>query len=278
MADPSARTAPASRGPAAGAPRDGRGPGRAARPRRPRTLPCPTCGESGAVRAGAVLELRRVHAAGRGRPLRDAPTGTSRRVSLTGRCQNWTPSAPDASPAAPQPAGRGGRRGTTSNSTGGVRRRRRPPATSATGSSEPSARLPPSPSRRSPPPSLPRRRSPTPSPSPRSRDDPPPADGGGRRRPSSRKATRPRTTRRPAPPQPSAEEVAHSEATAGEALLNIALKDTIAGGGLRFKNGKFLLHCPAGHPVKVDKKHAGKVGRCPTPGLPAAVPRSRPAA
>ena len=65
-----------------------------------------------------------------------------------------------------------------------------------------------------------------------------------------------------------ADEVAHSEAAGGDVLLEIAMRES--GGnrrrGLRIRGDKILLHCPAGHPVKVARKHGGKVGRCPHPG------------
>ena len=67
-----------------------------------------------------------------------------------------------------------------------------------------------------------------------------------------------------------APDVAHSEATGGEALLDIALADEARRGrrapkGLRVTADHFLLRCPAGHPIKVARKHAGKIGRCPDP-------------
>ncbi|MFH5805645.1 hypothetical protein [Alienimonas sp. DA493] len=70
---------------------------------------------------------------------------------------------------------------------------------------------------------------------------------------------------------PAEDDVAHSEATGGDVLLDIALQEVgqDRGGrrrGLVVKGDKILLHCPAGHPVKVARKHAGKVGRCPHPG------------
>lgn len=66
-------------------------------------------------------------------------------------------------------------------------------------------------------------------------------------------------------------DVNHSEATAGDVLLDIALQEVEQnrGGrrrGLKVRGDKILLHCPAGHPVKVARKHSGKVGRCPHPG------------
>ena len=68
-----------------------------------------------------------------------------------------------------------------------------------------------------------------------------------------------------------ADAVSHSEATGGDVLLDIAMQEETRnrGGrrrGLVLKGDKILLHCPAGHPVKVARKHSGKVGRCPHPG------------
>ncbi|QDT16317.1 hypothetical protein [Alienimonas californiensis] len=76
---------------------------------------------------------------------------------------------------------------------------------------------------------------------------------------------------RPAKPPAEGDDVAHSEATGGDVLLDIALQEVglDRGGkrrGLVVKGDKILLHCPAGHPVKVARKHGGKVGRCPHPG------------
>ena len=78
----------------------------------------------------------------------------------------------------------------------------------------------------------------------------------------------------PAPRRgPDEEEAAHSEATGGDALLEIALQESGRStgrgrrrAGLVVKGDKLLLRCPAGHPVRVARKHAGKVGRCPHPG------------
>ena len=66
-------------------------------------------------------------------------------------------------------------------------------------------------------------------------------------------------------------DVPHSEATGGDVLLEIAMQEEGRSRpgrrrGLRVQGDKILLHCPAGHPVKVARKHAGKVGRCPHPG------------
>ena len=75
------------------------------------------------------------------------------------------------------------------------------------------------------------------------------------------------TPARTPPPEGPDGDVSHSEATAGDALLNIALEDQRARkSGLRITGSAILLHCPAGHPVKVKRKFAGKVGRCPHPG------------
>ena len=95
-------------------------------------------------------------------------------------------------------------------------------------------------------------------------DASPPAESG----PGTSIAPAARSNRRAAD---DAEEVAHSEATGGDVLLEIAMRES--GGnrgnrrrGLKISGDKILLHCPAGHPVKVARKHGGKVGRCPHPG------------
>ena len=69
------------------------------------------------------------------------------------------------------------------------------------------------------------------------------------------------------PPEP---DVSQSDAAGGDALLDIALEDEArrtrrAPMGLRITADAFLLRCPAGHPIRVKRKHAGKVGRCPDP-------------
>ena len=69
-----------------------------------------------------------------------------------------------------------------------------------------------------------------------------------------------------APPEP---DVPHSEATGGDALLEIARQEEkrlMKRKGLVVTDEAFLLRCPAGHPIKVKRKHAGKLGRCPHPG------------
>ena len=69
---------------------------------------------------------------------------------------------------------------------------------------------------------------------------------------------------------PAEPEEDHSVATAGEALLQLAMTDPGVGArgasGLRKTKAGWLVRCPAGHAVQVKARHAGKVGRCPTPG------------
>ncbi|MEM9702731.1 MAG: hypothetical protein AAF907_09850, partial [Planctomycetota bacterium] len=89
--------------------------------------------------------------------------------------------------------------------------------------------------------------------------DEPPADA-----PAAEVAESPERT---APPEP---DVPHSEATGGDALLEIARSEDKKprGGrrrGLRVKGDSILLYCTGGYPIKVKRKHAGKVGRCPYP-------------
>ena len=73
--------------------------------------------------------------------------------------------------------------------------------------------------------------------------------------------------RRPPPDEP---EEDHSVATAGDALLQLAMTDPGVGGrgaaGLLKTKSGWVVRCPAGHAVRVKARHAGKVGRCPTPG------------
>ena len=76
------------------------------------------------------------------------------------------------------------------------------------------------------------------------------------------------TAETPAAPAPTAAEEAEARAADGDALLDIALKEEkklLRGKGLVVTDEAFLLRCPAGHPIKVKRKHAGKLGRCPRP-------------
>ena len=59
---------------------------------------------------------------------------------------------------------------------------------------------------------------------------------------------------------------AHSIATAGDALLQIAIEEEQEAGqrkGRRSATGSFRISCPYGHRVEVHERHRGKVGRCP---------------
>lgn len=79
------------------------------------------------------------------------------------------------------------------------------------------------------------------------------------------------------------EDVPHSVATGGDALLEVALKEQREEkhrkrkrkksrlAGPRSETGMFIF-CPNGHRIEVDKRHAGKTGRCPKCRVPFFVP------
>lgn len=85
------------------------------------------------------------------------------------------------------------------------------------------------------------------------------------------------TEKRPAQDVPA---VAHSEATAGDVLLNIALEEekdlsksrkTYAA---RIRGG-FIVYCPMGCRIRVQERHRGKAGKCPKCHSVFFVPRAR---
>lgn len=69
----------------------------------------------------------------------------------------------------------------------------------------------------------------------------------------------------PAAPPSQEEQVPHSEATGGEALLNLAREEEKETGRRRrmLPPGMFLVFCPNGHRIKVQEKHRGHQGKCP---------------
>jgi phage FluMu protein Com len=70
---------------------------------------------------------------------------------------------------------------------------------------------------------------------------------------------------------PPPDDVPHSEATAGELLLNIAKAEEEESEGRRKLRGKkkgsgrggFIIFCPWGHQIVVQERHRGQVGKCP---------------
>ncbi len=69
-------------------------------------------------------------------------------------------------------------------------------------------------------------------------------------------------------------QVAHSEATAGDVLLDIAKQEEEESEGRRKQRGKrkpgpggarggFVIFCPWGHQIEVQEKHRGQMGKCP---------------
>lgn len=62
------------------------------------------------------------------------------------------------------------------------------------------------------------------------------------------------------------ENVAHSVATGGDALLEIAMQEEKQSGRKQRRGlarGGFLVYCPNGHRIEVQDRHRGRTGRCP---------------
>lgn len=66
--------------------------------------------------------------------------------------------------------------------------------------------------------------------------------------------------------------IPHSEATAGDLLLNIAKQEETESESRRKQRGKrkpgdsrtgFVIFCPWGHQIEVQEKHRGQMGKCP---------------
>lgn len=80
---------------------------------------------------------------------------------------------------------------------------------------------------------------------------------------------------------PPADQVAHSEATAGDVLLKIAQEEEVDIAQTR-KNyaskvrGGFIVFCPMGCRIRVQDRHRGKAGKCPKCGSVFFVPRTKP--
>jgi len=82
----------------------------------------------------------------------------------------------------------------------------------------------------------------------------------------------------------SAAGVPHSEATAGDVLLDIAKQEESESVGRRKLRGKrrpgetrtgFIIFCPWGHQIEVQEKHRGQVGKCPRCKAAFIVPQAR---
>lgn len=67
-------------------------------------------------------------------------------------------------------------------------------------------------------------------------------------------------------------DIPHSEATAGDVLLDIAKQEESESEGRRKQRGKrkpgdtragFIIFCPWGHQIEVQEKHRGQMGKCP---------------
>ena len=79
-------------------------------------------------------------------------------------------------------------------------------------------------------------------------------------------------------------EVPHSEATAGDLLLDIAKQEESESEGRRKQRGKrkpgetragFVIFCPWGHQIEVQEKHRGQMGKCPRCKAAFIVPQAR---
>ena len=79
-------------------------------------------------------------------------------------------------------------------------------------------------------------------------------------------------------------EIPHSEATAGDVLLDIAKQEESESEGRRKQRGKrkpgdartgFIIFCPWGHQIEVQEKHRGQMGKCPRCKAAFIVPQAR---
>ncbi len=76
-------------------------------------------------------------------------------------------------------------------------------------------------------------------------------------------------------------DVAHSEATGGDVLLEIARQEEtdISRSRQKFKDklqGTFVVYCPMGCRIRVQERHRGKAGKCPKCNSVFFVPRQKP--
>lgn len=79
-------------------------------------------------------------------------------------------------------------------------------------------------------------------------------------------------------------DVPHSEATAGDLLLDIAKQEESESEGRRKQRGRrkpgdtragFIIFCPWGHQIEVQEKHRGQIGKCPRCKAAFIVPQAR---
>ncbi len=79
-------------------------------------------------------------------------------------------------------------------------------------------------------------------------------------------------------------EISHSEATAGDLLLDIAKQEETESEGRRKQRGKrkpgdtragFIIFCPWGHQIEVQERHRGQMGKCPRCKAAFIVPQAR---
>lgn len=80
------------------------------------------------------------------------------------------------------------------------------------------------------------------------------------------------------------DEIPHSEATAGDVLLDIAKQEESESEGRRKQRAKrkpgdtrsgFIIFCPWGHQIEVQDKHRGQMGKCPRCKAAFIVPQTR---
>ena len=83
---------------------------------------------------------------------------------------------------------------------------------------------------------------------------------------------------------PSESSIPHSEATAGDLLLDIAKQEETESESRRKQRGKrkpgeprsgFVIFCPWGHQIEVQEKHRGQMGKCPRCKAAFIVPQAR---
>lgn len=92
------------------------------------------------------------------------------------------------------------------------------------------------------------------------------------------------STKKKSSTAPSESQVPHSEATAGDLLLDIAKQEETESEGRRKQRGKrkpgdarsgFIIYCPWGHQIEVQDKHRGQMGKCPRCKAAFIVPQAR---
>ncbi len=114
------------------------------------------------------------------------------------------------------------------------------------------------------------------------RNEPTKTDVGGLTAQSAEPPAAAEKTSKSAPPAHAEPQVAHSVATAGDALLDIARaeekesqkrrKSRRVVGGMRTPGGGIIIFCPYGCRIEVKEQHRGMTGKCPKCRAPFIVP------